>query len=304
LPPDDGHYLLQRYEIDALTSGRELLYHRRWGARSQPVLLGNPAFGPLDTAGAMFSPLPDSECEVRAIAKSVVNPTVLVGKEATEDRLRDVQGPRILHLATHGFFGLPNCYHPRPDAADDPLLLSGLALADANACGGGQSDGILTAREASAMDLVGTQMVVAAACKGAFGFSTAGDGIYGLRRAFASAGAESELLALWDVDSVVTTRFMVRYYQLLFDGAGRGEAARQTQLELLGSAATAHPHFWGGYVFSGDASPLDRKGLAVPSTHGACGCATVGAQQAGASAGCALVAVVFLSARRRRGARP
>jgi len=58
----------------------------------------------IDTSRFIFQPLPATEDEALAIKALLPNASVLERKEATETALKQVIGPRILHIATHGFF--------------------------------------------------------------------------------------------------------------------------------------------------------------------------------------------------------
>uniref|UniRef100_UPI000A983156 CHAT domain-containing protein n=1 Tax=Geitlerinema sp. PCC 9228 TaxID=111611 RepID=UPI000A983156 len=185
--------------------------------------------------------------------------------------------PSILHIATHGFFlenvervAAPNYGDdrslqviPHPNAiaqkrvtnAENPLLRSGLALAGFNNRQQWETqgeDGVLTALEASGLDLYGTQLVVLSACDTGVGEINNGEGVYGLRRAFAMAGAQSQLISLWQVSDNGTQELMTRYYQRLLDNQGRSEAYRQTQLEMLATQKYDHPFFWAAFIPSGD----------------------------------------------------
>jgi CHAT domain-containing protein len=119
-------------------------------------------------------------------------------------------------------------------------------------------DGILTALEASTLNLWGTQLVVLSACETGKGFLQPGEGVYGLRRALVMAGAQSQLISLWQVEDNATKELMVQYYQnLLADNPlGRSEALRQTQLDFLQSEDYTHPYFWAAFIPSGDWRPL------------------------------------------------
>ena len=65
--------------------------------------------------------------------------------------------PRVLHLATHGFY--------LPGGSREPMLLSGIALGGANReLAGTGADGILFALEAQGLNLDGTELVVLSAC--------------------------------------------------------------------------------------------------------------------------------------------
>src|SRR5207253_1536836 len=109
----------------------------------------------------------------------------------------------------------------------------GLALAGANKRTSGSEDGILTALEASSLDLAGTQLVVLSACETGVGTVQPREGVYGLRRAIVLAGAESQVTSLWKVEDSATKDLMVGFYRRLLAGEGRTEALRQAELEML-----------------------------------------------------------------------
>ena len=92
------------------------------------------------------------------------------------------------------------------------MLRSGLAFSGFNMRQGGGDDGVLTALEITGMDLQGTQLVVLSACETGLGDVQSGEGVYGLRRAFTLAGAQSQVMSLWRVDDEATKDLMVNYY--------------------------------------------------------------------------------------------
>ncbi|MDI3283779.1 CHAT domain-containing tetratricopeptide repeat protein [Polyangium sp. 15x6] len=292
LVDEEGQYLVKRYEISYLTSGRDLLRLSRTAPPGQGALVvANPAFGQREqgesalalldgkpdakTRGldkAYFEPLPATAVEARALAPILPGAAMHVDLEATESTLKKAHAPRIVHVATHGFFlpakgaaaraaaqgerGLE--LEPSPDwLPDDPLLRSGLALAGANAKkGGGGEDGILTALEASSLDLWGTKLVVLSACETGLGDVQRGEGVYGLRRALFVAGAESLVASLWKVADEETQRLMVAYYQRVTKGGGRSAALRDVELAMLADEPTSHPYFWASFGVFGDPSPM------------------------------------------------
>src|SRR5207248_6355677 len=145
------------------------------------------------------------------------------------------RAPEILHIATHGFFLSDvgsNQATPPPDSrgvsaaakVNNPLLRSGLALAGANIDVPGQDNGILTALEAANLNLWGTKLVTLSACDTGVGEVRSGEGVYGLRRAFFLAGAETLVMSLWPVSDYVTREIMTGYYRGLQQGLGRGDA--------------------------------------------------------------------------------
>ncbi|MEM8809291.1 MAG: CHAT domain-containing protein, partial [Cyanobacteria bacterium P01_G01_bin.38] len=293
-------YLLETHQVTYLTSGRDLLrLQQTVASRQPPVLVADPNYdtatdtvtaAPADTRGTpneraadmtnlRFGPLAGTAAEAKEIATKVDEPIVLTGAEATENSIKQLQGPHILHIATHGFFLADDVtdsarrpsspfsgWGPRPTARrgtsttaslGDPLLRSGLALAGFNARQSGTEDGVLTALEAASLDLSGTRLVVLSACETGVGETTNGEGVYGLRRAFVMAGAQTQVLSLWRVDDIGTKELMVGYYQRLSDKQGRSAALRDVQLAMLNSSEYSHPYYWAAFIPSGDWRPMD-----------------------------------------------
>jgi CHAT domain-containing protein/Tfp pilus assembly protein PilF len=254
LVDEQNRFLVENYTITYLTSGRDLLKLQLPTPKLQrSLVVGNPEFDlnadetnilvasrggntrAADLSFLSFKPLPGTEAEIEAIAPLLPEATTLNGSEATEGAIIEIEKPRILHLATHGFF-LKNA----ADSVENPLLRSGLALAGFNNRGESPStlDGVLTALEVSGLNLRGIQLVVMSACETGLGEVANGDGVYGLRRAFTIAGAESQLMSLWKVDDLKTQELMVGYYQRLKDGMGRSEAMPDIQSTPQGRHGT------------------------------------------------------------------
>jgi CHAT domain-containing protein len=82
----------------------------------------------------------------------------------------------------------------------------------------------LTALEITGIDLNSTQMVVLSACDTGLGDIANGEGVYRLRRAFTLAGAQSQLMSLWQVDDAGTKELMVAFYEKLLQGESRADA--------------------------------------------------------------------------------
>ncbi len=177
-------------------------------------------FGPLDHSGPEASEIAASFWDYAGS-----QPAVFRGPEATEAQLKSLQTPpRVLHLATHGF------YLPREGVASErPMALSGLALAGANQGMQGElsprgEDGILYALEAQNLNLEGTELIVLSACDTAKGTIDYADGVYGLTRAFRIAGARNVLMTLWPVGDASARAFMQTFYREWF-GQGMEDAA-------------------------------------------------------------------------------
>lgn len=320
LVDEQQRYLVESLSITYLTSGRDLLrLQTQAHSRQGPVVIANPAFDQAVTttnqpdqpasdargrrsvnfAELKFSSLPGTAGEASAFKSILTDAQFLTEAGATEAALKQVTGPAILHIATHGFF-LSDQHSEAADAeglsfgggqqrarGENPLLRSGLALAGANKRqSGGGEDGILTALEAAGLDLWGTKLVVLSACETGVGEATSGEGVYGLRRALVLAGAESQLMSLWQVSDAATRDLMVEYYKRLRANEERSEALRQVQLKLLkGGPQTrpaarrgpgagkrgiggglgpmiqpndrSHPFFWAGFIPVGDWRSLE-----------------------------------------------
>jgi CHAT domain-containing protein len=290
LVDEQDRHLVESYTFTYLASGRDLARARgRAPSKQSPVVIANPLFGdppaaegPRPAAGAAsgvrasltstWPSLAATSDEAREVSAILRGARTLTGAQATEAAVKQVKAPSILHIATHGFFfnkaaeraqpqGAARAAAPAPgprvQTADNPLLRSGLVFAGANKLDGGQGeDGILTALEAAALDLHGTRLIVLSACETGVGEVQSGEGVYGLRRALALAGAESQLISLWKVDDEATRDLMTGFYRKLTAGEGRSESLRQVQLKLLRSDEYSHPHFWAGFIMSGQWGPL------------------------------------------------
>ncbi|HWW82956.1 MAG TPA: CHAT domain-containing tetratricopeptide repeat protein [Vicinamibacterales bacterium] len=281
LVDEDGRYLIERYAMSYLTSGRDLLRMQvARTTRSQPVIVADPVFGEPgvprlapraqrlaslrakrrsvttvdDVSAVYFAPLAATADEARAIKRLFPEATLFTGQRATKAALLRVEAPRMLHIASHGFFVQDTRVN-----VENPLLRSGLALAGANLTRDSHRDGILTALEASGLNLWGTKLVTLSACDTGVGEVRNGEGVYGLRRAFVLAGAETVVMSLWPVSDAVARETMVAYYTGLRAGLGRADALRQAKLALMNRPSRQHPFYWAAFIQSGEWANLDGK---------------------------------------------
>jgi CHAT domain-containing protein/Tfp pilus assembly protein PilF len=305
-----GRYLIETCRFNYLSSGRDVLHFGSdQVAGSGIVVLADPDYsGPppatnsstagvaLDTGQATSSqtstqlakrgwgPLLGTRQEAAILVETFGAETVqqYFGAKAIEEVIKQLKSPRILHLATHGFFldswenppwrhttgggqelpaGNPSS-NPSPEMTvfANPLLRSGLVLAGANALGrkpleANTDDGIMTALEISGLNLWGTDLVVLSACETGVGETSQGEGVFGLRRAFQLAGARTVIMSLWSIPDGETVAIMVDFYRRLKTGVGKAQALREAALTQLRHRrdlnGTAHPFFWGAFVAFG-----------------------------------------------------
>jgi CHAT domain-containing protein len=97
-------------------------------------------------------------------------------------------------------------------------------------------------------------MVVLSGCETGAGRQFTGEGIVGLGRAFAVAGAKSIVVSLWQVDDKTTSVLMTQYYKNLKEGQRKDKAMNDARQTLI--AEDYAPFFWAPFVVYGDASPI------------------------------------------------
>jgi CHAT domain-containing protein/Flp pilus assembly protein TadD len=299
LRDDKGRYLIETHTLHYVSAGRDIAGYGMTKKKGQKaLLLGDPDFdlaAKLTTGekersltrsrqmqGISFSRLPGTKEEVEAIA-AIMGPSAsatYTGERATESVLMQRKSPRILHLATHGFFlsdqdwssimdeksrGISITAREAPSGQkpvriENPFLRAGLALAGANRslAQEGVSEGILSAEKILGLNLQGTDLVVLSACETGVGDVKNGEGVYGLRRAFTQAGAKSLVMSLWEVPDKETKELMVSFYKNLQSGKmNRAEALRHAALKQRETVKSRYgsdnPYYWGAFVFLGEA---------------------------------------------------
>ncbi len=211
-----------------------------------------------------FGELPDSKKEVENIAQQFHQHDweveVYTEQQALEDKIKaqsGVEAPVILHLATHGyFFALhnkkqDNTLRERIITSKNPFLRSGLVFTGVNHTwqGGqpvpGMEDGVLTAYEISNLDLLNTNLVVLSACETGLGDVHDAEGVFGLQRAFKTAGVENLIVSLWKVPDEQTSELMQLFYKHYLGGDSIRTAFRKAQKVMREKSP---PYFWAGFI--------------------------------------------------------
>lgn len=260
-----GDYVINRYDIVILGNSRDLIdikSKKPKALKKNATLLGFPDYGNGDIA-----PLPGTKTEIESVSKilkaSGYQVTLFSQKMATEANLKSVKGPVLMHIATHGYF-LQDVEKAGSafginieNANDNPLLRSGIMLAGAASTVSGSrmpnlgsnDNGILTAYEAMNLNLEGTNLIVLSACETGLGDVKAGEGVYGLQRAFLVAGADALIMSLWKVDDAATQQLMTNFYSNWIKLGDKQKAFKQAQLQLM--TKYKEPYYWGAFVMMG-----------------------------------------------------
>jgi CHAT domain-containing protein/tetratricopeptide (TPR) repeat protein len=307
LPAGKGQFLIDDYDFRYLGAGRDLLRlgavltgrpaaslvmadpdYDLPGADGQPLRkvffvedvlrvpgIAPPEERPLEHPNLRFDALAGARAEGETVARQL-GVTPLIGPAALKAALVACQSPRILHLATHGFF-LEDYGSMAPLGRDDtaahrlglrivprhedPLLRSWLALAGINRWLRHETvpkeagNCVLTAMDAATLDLADTELVVLSACESGLGVIHVGEGVLGLRRAFALAGAQTVIMSLWQIPDQQTQELIVDFYKRsLQSGESRAAALRAAQLTM--KKKYRDPFYWGAFVCEGEPGPF------------------------------------------------
>ena len=295
--PETGKYLVEEKDIRIVNNARDFVLSKEQTERTytstSTALYGFPDYNGIETAtkdttdylaltrdldplwidsltrgGLKAAPLPATKIEVEQIAKSFKENgwqvSEYLGDKASETNIKQEERPRVLHIATHGYFfdDIPTDKSnnerflgmDRQRVVQDPMLRSGLLFTGANKTLQGEKvegeNGLLSASEASLLNLRGTELVVLSACETGKGEVKNSEGVYGLRKAFSDAGAANTIMSLWKVDDKVTQEFMTRFYEIwLNEKTSIREAFNRTQLEI--KAKYPQPYYWGAFVLVG-----------------------------------------------------
>lgn len=174
----NDRYLIEDYKISFAQSASSLKFMKK-GAGNGALVVGNPT-----------NDLKHAEEEAIAVAKHLENTNLILGDNATKDRImKEITGKEILHFSCHGKF---NPFNP---------AFSGVLL----------SDGNLTAIDF--MDLeINANLAVISACETALSKFTKGDEVEGLVRAIQYGGGRFVIASLWKVANKSTKELFLKFY--------------------------------------------------------------------------------------------
>lgn len=271
LNPHTGRYLLEDYDIQIVTNLKEILEDKKPNTGKKAILFGRPAYDMdkqtyeterqevtrcekdselnLNIKYMKFGDLIGTEVEIKGIEevlkKSAWTTETYLGKQAIEERLKIVTNPSILHIATHGYFAYTDAKNKINGMVSLGIVLAGVYTEKSAE----SEDGILTALDASNLNLDETDLVVLSACETGLGEEVIGEGVYGLQRGFKVAGAKAVIMSLWKVNDTATQELMNTFYELWLSGKPKREAFKQAQLQM--KEKYKFPHYWGAFVMVG-----------------------------------------------------
>jgi CHAT domain-containing protein len=192
-------------------------------------------------------PLPGSAHEVQTVGARIggSGADILLGAQATEGNFRTQPLDQFatIYFATHGI--LPGELHCEGEPA---LALSPPASPATTTT----TDGMLQASEIAQLRL-NADLVVLSACNTAESVDGLGGGaLQGLSDSFFAAGARAVLASHWEVPSNATETLMIGVFDPANRAHGLAQGLRQSQLALIGKAATAHPFYWAAFTIIGN----------------------------------------------------
>ncbi|MDX2191154.1 MAG: CHAT domain-containing protein [Bacteroidota bacterium] len=265
--PDTKKYALESNTFVFITNTKDVIPDNNAATKvatkdanaKQYYLYGNPQFYK-DLKPGQKQAVPSllgAEKEVEEIHKILEtnskNSSRLFGQSITEDTIKSLQSPQVLHISTHGYF--MEAHEGKNEITNNPMLNSGLMLAESgdilenNSGYVNQTSGILTASEVMDLNFTNTNLVVLSACETGRGQVEVGEGVFGLQRAFLVAGAKIVVLSLFKVDDEATNMLMVKFYEkFLKNGGDYRKAFREAKQEVRKTEKFASPIYWGPFI--------------------------------------------------------
>ncbi len=270
IPTPDGRYVIDNANIVLISNTKDLYFNRvktkSVSTTNSATMFGNPTFYLTASSNKTIAQLPGTEKEVdqlQALLKQKGWETdEFKAKAASEEEVKALSSPKILHLATHGFYtptkdlgALAELTESEAAANDNPLLKTGLLLSGAGDVMNETkynyniASGILTAHEAMSLNLDQTDLVVLSACETGLGEIRNGEGVYGLQRAFLVAGAKVLIMSMFKVDDEATQKLILSFYKKWQTTNNMRQSFIDAKKELR--IEYPDPYYWGSFIMIG-----------------------------------------------------
>ena len=268
------HHESQKYLIDkidivyVLNTTSFINYNNKDNINNQNnndvVLIGNPKFllNQDDQSNinalherSFIKELPGTKIEIDNISKILFSKKYNIIKyteeQANEFNLKRVSSPRILHIATHGYFHMEPKLSFEKKINLDPNWRSGLILSGAQNAIIRNSDikdnGWFTSQEASLLNLNNTDLVVLSACETGLGVVENGKGVLGFQNSIKIAGAETIIMSLWSVSDNATQELMSLFYDIwMNNNQTKRESFKLAQKKIR--KKYIHPYYWAPFL--------------------------------------------------------
>jgi CHAT domain-containing protein/Tfp pilus assembly protein PilF len=289
----DGTYMIENQYVRLVSNSEDIMNFGKQGQSKikskEAILIGSPTFnmslkdinpsmvevlppGSKENLGVnpriQIESLPGTQIEIASIAEKLESKhwkvTSLTNEKATENNLKNMNNPYLLHIATHGYFlkDIDIQFRKRAfgmdiqTASDNPLMRSGLlfagasdALSDNKVFGGDYENGVLYAYEAMNLNIDNSELVVLSACETGLGEIQNGEGVYGLQRAFLAAGVKNIIMSLWKIDDIASQELMTKFYDEYLESGNIASAFRNAQRKMM--EKYKHPYFWAAFIMLG-----------------------------------------------------
>lgn len=265
----DGKYVIDNSNI-VIVSNTKDLYLRKQKKRevssNTATMFGNPSFYMASTTNRTIADLPGTEKEVNELEALLKQKgwktSEYVENKATEERVKELESPKIFHIATHGFTkaaisedDAKQMTQSEAQLTENPLMKTGLLLKGAGDLlnktnyNYNLESGILTAYEAMSLNLDKTDLVVLSACETGLGEVSNGEGVYGLQRAFLVAGAKVLIMSMFKVDDEATQKLILNFYKKWLTTGNMRQSFIEAKKELR--VEYPEPIYWGAFMMIG-----------------------------------------------------
>lgn len=268
IPTPDGRYIIDNSNIVIVSNTKDLylkkIKSKSEGSSNTATMFGNPTFYITASNNGNIPALPGTEKEVEELQqllnKQGWKTSEYTESNASEEQVKEVDSPKIFHIATHGFYTPDNTADDmiaenEAEQTENPLLKTGLLLKgagdllDKTKYNYNIESGILTAYEAMSLNLDKTDLVVLSACETGLGEIANGEGVYGLQRAFLVAGAKTLIMSMFKVDDAATQKLILNFYRKWLSSGN----LRQSFIDAKKELRTEYPDpiYWGAFMMIG-----------------------------------------------------
>jgi len=270
IPTPDGRYVIDNSNIVLVSNTKDIYLNKvrskQKGSANVASMFGNPTFYATTSSTNQWSPLPGTEKEVSQLQslfkQNGWSTNQYVEKNASEENVKGMNNPKIFHIATHGFTKPSKEVTLEEELegneallAQNPLMRTGILLKgagdllDKTDYNYNMENGILTAYEAMNLNLDKTDLVVLSACETGLGDLQAGEGVYGLQRAFLVAGAKVLVMSMFKVDDEATQKLFSKFYLKWLNSGNIRQSFTNAKKELRDEYP--EPIYWGAFMMIG-----------------------------------------------------